>query len=205
MPTKTGVKKQEEEHVLEDLLVIQLRGLYDVETQLAKVLPKIIKKGTNPALREALEEYRAQTENYAKRLEGAFRILEIKAQKLPSAAIRGLIEDADWITKNILGGPAIDVGLVVAFQAIQHYKLALYSAAFEWAKLLEVQEVIDILEETMHDADESLEMLDELAGSKINEGALEKNEASADDNTTEEDDEEEEEEDSAKNDEDDED
>ncbi len=204
MPTKTVAKKQEEEHVLEDLLVIQLRGLYDVETQLAKVLPRIIKKGTNPALRDALEEYRARAENYVKRLEEAFRILEIKAQKLPSAAVRGLIEDADWVTKNILGGPAIDVSLVAAFQAVQHYKLALYSAAFEWAKLLEIQEVIDILEETIHDADESLEILDELAGSKINEEALGKDEASADE-STEEDDEDGEDEDSGESDEEDED
>jgi ferritin-like metal-binding protein YciE len=177
MPTKTITKKQEDEHVLEDLLIIQLRGIYDVETQLAKVLPRIIKKGTNPALKEAFEQYRAQTEVYVKRLEEAFELLEVKAQKLPSAAIRGLIEDADWIAKNILGVAAIDVGLVAALQAIQHYKLALYGAAFEWAKLLDIKGVVDILEETMHDADEGLEALDELAGSKINEEALADEEA----------------------------
>ena len=172
MPTKTTAKKQEEEDILEDLLVVQLRGIYDVETQLAKALPKLIKKGSNPDLKAALEQCRAQTEHYARRLEDAFAKLEAKAQKLPSAAVRGLLEDADWVTKNILGAAAIDAALVAALQAIQHYKLALYGAAFEWAKLLELQEVIDILEETIHDTDEGLEILDELAGSKINEAAL---------------------------------
>jgi ferritin-like metal-binding protein YciE len=184
MPTKTQSKKQEkqeEEHVLEDLLIIQLRGLYDVEVQLAKALPKLAKKGTNQALKDAIEQSRAQTENCAKRLEGAFEVLEVKAQKLPSAAVRGLIEDADWITKNILGAAAIDVGLVAALQAIQHYRLALYGAAFEWAKLLEIQGVVDILEEIVHDADEGLEILDELAGSKINEEALGEDGAEDDD------------------------
>ena len=193
MPTKITTKKQEDEHVLEDLLIIQLRGIYDVEAQLTKALPRIIKKGTNPALKEAFEQYRGQTETYVKRLEEAFELLEVKAQKLPSAAIRALIEDTDWIAKNILGAAAIDVGLVAALQAIQHYKLALYGAAFEWAKLLDIKGVVDLLEETMHDSDEGLEALDELAGSKINEEALQDEEADEDDDSAEEEDENEEE------------
>jgi ferritin-like metal-binding protein YciE len=193
MPTKNQTKKQETEHTLEDLLIVQLRGLYDVETQLAKTLPRIIKKGTNVALKDALEHERAQTEIHKKRLEDIFEVLHAKAQKLPSGTIRGLIEDVDWITKNILGTAAIDVGLAGAFQAVQHYKIALYGTAFEWAKLLEFQEVIDILEETMHDTDEGLELLDELAGSTLNEAALggdEEDSASDEDNDGEEDEEE---------------
>jgi len=144
-------------------------------------------------LKEVFEQYRAQTEVYAKRLDEAFELLEVRAQKLPSAAIRGLIEDADWVAKNILGDAAIDVGLVAALQAIQHYKLALYGAAFEWAKLLDIKGVVDLLEETMHDSDEGLEALDELAGSKINEEALQDEEADEDDDSAEEEDENEEE------------
>jgi len=191
MPTKVQIKKKET-HDLGDLFAIQLRGLYDIETHLAKALPKITKKGTSPVLKEALEQYCAQIEDHVRRLEDLFEVLHVKAQKLPSAAIRGLVEDADWVAKNVYGSAAIDVGLVSALQAIQHYKVALYSTAFEWAKLLEHQEVIDILEETMHDADEGLEMFDELAGSKLNEEALAGERADSDDESEESSDDEEE-------------
>lgn len=165
-------RKKEEEHVLEDLLVVQLRGMYDVETQLAKTLPRIIKKVTNTEFKESLEQYRAQTEHYVGRLEEVFAKLEVKPQKLPSAAIRGLMEDADWIAKNIMGAAAVDVGLAAVLQGVQRYRFALYGTAFAWAKLLEIQGIVDILEESMHDADESIGALDEIAESKLNKAAV---------------------------------
>lgn len=172
MAIKSPAKKGEEEHVLDDLMVIQLRGLYDVEAQVVKAMPRFAKKAADAGLKEQCGQMQAEAEKRTKLLEGIFVKLEIKPQKLPSAAIRGLMEDADWIVKNIVGGVAIDAGLLAALQGVQRYLLAMYSTALSWAKMLEFRETAEILQGIVHDADERSSALDELAASRVDEAAI---------------------------------
>ncbi len=140
MPTRRKGKPEEpaeEEDTLEDLLVLQLREMYDVATEIKKMLPKIMKKIAHPELQDRCEAQRAAAEDRARQLEGIFLKMEITPQKFPSAAVRGLAEDAEWTGKNLSGASVRDAGLAATLRLVQHYELVLYVEASSWAERLE--------------------------------------------------------------------
>jgi len=173
--TKVSPKKVEpkaaEQTTLNELLITKLRSLYDVEQQLAKALPKLVKNAGDDDLRRDLENYGRLTEKHIKRLESAFDALGERPQKLAGEAIRGIITDADWVIKNIKGDVALDAGLVAAAQIARHYEIAEYESVVAWAKVLDENEVADLLEKTLDEEQEASEELAELASTKINERA----------------------------------
>ena len=168
----TKTKKVEREMTLEDLLVTKLKALYDVENQLVKALPKLAKKADHEDLRRGFERHAKQTEGHVGRLERGFDILEIRPQKLQSDAIRGLIADADWVIKNVKGDAALDANLVAAAQYIEYYEIAGYESALAWAKLLDMVDLADLLQETLDEERETSDELMELAIAEVNERAL---------------------------------
>lgn len=174
MPTtKKGNKKNvNKEQTLNDLLVIKLQALFDVENQLIKALPIMAKKATDPDLREAFEKHLEQTKGHAERLERAFASLDIPAKKLQGEAIRGLIADAQWVIKNVKGAEALDANLIAAAQYVEHYEIAGYSSALDWAKLLDNSDVADLLETTLGEEQETSDSLTQLAESTVNEKAM---------------------------------
>jgi ferritin-like metal-binding protein YciE len=57
---------------LRDLLIDEIRDLYDAERQLVKALPKMAKGATSQELRSLIETHRGETEEQVTRLERAF-------------------------------------------------------------------------------------------------------------------------------------
>jgi ferritin-like metal-binding protein YciE len=153
---------------LRDLLVTKLQALYDVENQIIKALPKLAKKAGDADLQEAITRHLHQTEGHAERLEQAFGIMEMKMHKMQSGAIRGLSEDADWVVKNTKGKEALDAALIAALRSVEHYEIAAYGAAREWAELIGERQVAELLEETLHEEEEAADALADLALSKVN-------------------------------------
>src|SRR5205823_2884962 len=85
---------------LQDLLVDQLRDLYDAEHQLTKALPKMAKAATRPELRQAFEKHLDQTEEHVSRLEQVFEILGQRAKAKTCKAMKGLIEEGSEVIKE---------------------------------------------------------------------------------------------------------
>jgi ferritin-like metal-binding protein YciE len=157
---------------LRELLVMKIRVLYGVESELLKALSAMAKKANDVDLQGIFEEHVEQTEDHMKRLLRMCELLGVKAQKSPSEAIRGLIADAESVWKNVKGAAAQDAALVGAACAIECHEIAGYETAIVWAKLLEKDEVADLLEQTLEEEDDFNEELGDLAELKINEKAL---------------------------------
>jgi ferritin-like metal-binding protein YciE len=170
MPKKNARKSAE--MTLRDLLVMQLKMLYDVETQLVKALPKMAKKSTNADLRRGFERHLKQTQGHVSRLENVFDALEMRPQKIQNGAIRGLVADADSMMKNVKGSSALDAGLIATAQCVENYEMAEYSSALGWAKLLNQYDIADSLQETFDEEQETSDELAEMAHSEIDEAAL---------------------------------
>ncbi len=159
------------EITLHDLLVMKLQALYDVENVLVKSLPSMIKKSTDEDLRKSFEKNFEETKNHVKRLEAAFHHLAENPKKLKGEAIRGLIEDASWVPKNIKNSEALDAALIGAAQSVEHYEIAGYGTAVTWAETLRQGEVLKLLEETLAEEKASDGELGKLATEKINQRA----------------------------------
>jgi ferritin-like metal-binding protein YciE len=157
---------------LQDLLVLKLKALYDVETQLIKALPKMAMKADDEDLRMGFEEHLEQTEVQAGRLEEAFGILDEKPAKTKVEAIRGIIEDAEWVIKNVSGPEARDAALIASAQYVENYEITGYSTASTWATLLGYDDIAELLNTTLDEERATSEKLTELAATKINEMAI---------------------------------
>jgi ferritin-like metal-binding protein YciE len=168
---KSGAKKTAKDMALRDLLVTKLKGLYDVEQQLTKALPKMAKGAADPELKEGFEKHLKQTEGHVSRLEKILDAMGEKVQKLECDGIRGIVADGDWIIKNTEGDAATDAALAAAAQYAEHYEMAGYGSAIAWAKMLGEDEAADTLQETFNEEKQTSEELMDLAKNKLDERA----------------------------------
>lgn len=169
MPEK---QNHQEDDTLVDLLAVQLRGMYDVEMQIIKTIPKIIKMATNERLGGACDRYRLAAGDRLKQLEEVFVKMEIKPAKLPSAAVRGLAEDMDWIGKNMVGCTIVDAGLAASVRLLQRYEITLYVEAASWAERLDLREVAGVLEEAAHEMAEDIRSFEESVARVLDDNAV---------------------------------
>ncbi len=158
---------------LHQLFILKLQSLYDVEQELVKVLPKLAKNASNEELSDAFEEHLKETEGQVKRLEKAFKLLGEKPKKEKVEGIRGIAEDGTWILKNVKDDAARDAALIAAAQYAEHYEIAGYGTAAEWARIMEHDEVQALLEETLGEEEAANEKLNALAQGGINDAANE--------------------------------
>jgi ferritin-like metal-binding protein YciE len=157
---------------LRDLLIIKINSLFYIETQIIKALPKLVKKASNRDLKKDFEYRLKENKGQVKRLEQVFKLLDEKPKKVKVEAIRGLIKDAEWLIKNIKNPPALDAALIAISQYIEHYEIAGYGTAAEWAHLLGETEAAELLTQTLEEEEGADEKLNDLAITTINERAL---------------------------------
>ncbi|MDB5259114.1 MAG: hypothetical protein JWO73_322 [Candidatus Taylorbacteria bacterium] len=144
---------------LADLFVIKLKTLYDIEIELVKAIPKMIRKATDEELAEGLSMHLDETKQHVQRLENIFEMLDVKPGKIKCEAIRGLVADAQWVMDTIEDSILLDINICAAAGYIEHYEIAGYTTAYEWASSLDEEEIADILGETLAEeksANESL-------------------------------------------------
>jgi ferritin-like metal-binding protein YciE len=144
---------------IRELLIEEMRDLYDAEKQLVKALPKMAKASTDEDLKQCFEKHLEETKGQVSRLEQAFELLGEKAKSKPCAAMKGLIEEAQETMQEVDEGPLLDSAMICAAQKVEHYEIAGYGTLSAWAKALDLDEVGELLEETLEEekaADEAL-------------------------------------------------
>jgi ferritin-like metal-binding protein YciE len=155
---------------LHELLVLKLQSLYDIETQLTLALPKLAAAATSDELKDAFESHLAETKVHVTRLEEAMRLLSVEPKQEKTAGIRGIASDGDWVAGHTTP-VARDAGLIAAAQYAEHYEIAGYTSAREWAAMMDHQEVADLLDTTLLEEHAAQEKLAELAHTGINQKA----------------------------------
>ena len=165
-----------EQNNLQELLVEELRDIYHAEGQLIKALPKMIKATQSERLKEALERHLEETEEQVERLERAFSSLGEPARGKKCKAMEGLIEEAKEIMEEHSQSDVLDAALICAAQKVEHYEIATYGTLCTWADLLGLDEVSELLKETLDEEKTADENLSEIAESEINAEAVTKQE-----------------------------
>lgn len=144
---------------LHDLFYDTLRDVYWAEKHLLKALPKLAKKTSSPALAEALEHHRDETETHVERLEQVFAAIDKAPRGKKCEAMVGLSAEADHVVEETEKGPVRDAAIIGAAQAVEHYEVARYGTLAAWAKLLGLGDAKNLLGQTLDEekaADETL-------------------------------------------------
>jgi len=149
---------------LRETFLEELADLYDAEKQLVKALPKMAKAAEHDDLRTGFEEHLEQTEEHVNRLEEVFEKMGAKAKSKKCNGMAGLIEEGQERIKEKAG----DAALICAAQKVEHYEIAAYGSLKSWAKLLDEEEVADLLDETLDEEKETDDRLTEAAETMIN-------------------------------------
>jgi ferritin-like metal-binding protein YciE len=155
---------------LNDLLVNELKDLYDAEHRIVDALKKMASKASSAEVRELFEDHRAETLGQIERLDQVFKKLGVKAARKTCEATKGLITEAEELTKEIEDEATCDAGLIASAQKVEHYEMAGYGAARTWARLLGHEDCAKLLQATLDEeaaADEKLSA----AAEKMNEMA----------------------------------
>ena len=155
----------------EDLLVDEIKDLYDAEHQLTKALPKMAKAATSPNLKSAFEDHLKQTEGHIKRLEQVFAGLDKKPTRKTCVAMKGLVEEGSEVIEEDMDAEVKDAALIGAAQRVEHYEIAGYGTVRTFAHLLGHHNLETLLQQTLNEEAATDEKLTGLAG-KINVKAM---------------------------------
>src|SRR5688572_660952 len=153
---------------LQDLLLHELRDLYNAENQLLKALPRMAKAASSPELRKAFELHTRETKGQVQRLEKVFKSLGEKARGKKCHAMEGLIEEGKELMQEDMEPEVLDAGLIGAAQKVEHYEIASYGTVRTYAQLLGNDEAARLLQETLDEEGATDKKLTALAQSLIN-------------------------------------
>jgi ferritin-like metal-binding protein YciE len=134
---------------LEELLIDELKDLYSAEKQIIRALPKIIKAVSSPELQEGLSNHLEETKGQVSRLEKMGEILSKKMTGKTCVGMKGVLEEGSEVLEDTEKGIVRDAALISACQRVEHYEMAGYGSARDFAKLLGQHEVAALLEETL--------------------------------------------------------
>lgn len=168
--------------LLEKFFLDSLKDLYWAEKHLTKALPKMRKAATNEELISAFEEHLEVTEEHVQRLEQIFEMMGKKPQAKKCEAMEGLTKEAESIIEETEKGTATrDVGLIIAAQKVEHYEIASYGGLAQLAKTMGLEEIKDLLGQTLEEEKETDERLTSIAENDINLQAEQETEEDAND------------------------
>jgi ferritin-like metal-binding protein YciE len=134
---------------MQELLIDELKDLYSAEKQIVRALPKLAKAASSPELQQALLNHLEETKGQVERLE---KISEIVGKKLTGktcSGMKGVLEEGSEVLEDTDKGTVRDAALIAASQRVEHYEMAGYGSAREFAKLLGHKEIASLLDETL--------------------------------------------------------
>lgn len=134
---------------LQELLIDELKDLYSAEKQIVRSLPKLAKAASFADLQQALLSHLEETKGQVTRLE---QIAEIVGKKLTGktcVGMKGVLEEGSEVLEDTDKGIIRDAALISAAQRVEHYEMAGYGSAREFAKLLGLSDVAQLLDETL--------------------------------------------------------
>jgi ferritin-like metal-binding protein YciE len=149
----------------EQLLIDELKDLYSAEKQIVHALPKLAKAASSTELNEALLSHLEETKGQVQRLEKIGEIVGKKMTGKTCAGMKGVLEEGSEVLEETESGSVRDAALIAASQRVEHYEMAGYGSARDFAKLLGLTEVVSLLEETLEEEKAADKKLTSIAAS----------------------------------------
>jgi ferritin-like metal-binding protein YciE len=136
---------------------------------LVKTLPKMAKAATSEELSNAINDHLEVTKTHVTRLEQVFELLGEKAQAKKCDAMEGITKEGDSILEDTEEGTSTrDVGIILAAQKVEHYEIATYGGLAQLATTLGLNDVADLLNQTLAEEKEADQSLTGIAENGIN-------------------------------------
>ena len=130
----------------------------------------MIKHASDSQLKQAFQSHLHETEGHVSRLEeliGEANDGDVDDKK--DLIMTALVGSGENIVSESSEGAVRDAGLLATAQKIEHYEIASYGSARDWAKILGLPKHADLLQKTLNEekhADELLSSISQRANSQ---------------------------------------
>ena len=158
---------------MDDLHLHVLQDLYYAENQIKKALPDMVEKATNRELSAAFTAHLGETEKQIARLESAFELLGQEPKGTSCPAIDGIIKEANEVAGECDDKKVLDVALIAAAQAVEHYEITRYGSLIAWSEELGHEAVAKLLSTNLKEEKAADKKLTRIGESKVNLKAAE--------------------------------
>ena len=156
---------------LYDLLIEQLRDLYDGIIQKRRFLKKADKLASSDELEELMLTQRKQLKLQKERLEYVFEILDEEPKGEHSTGIKALIKSSLELAKRCKVPEVRDASIITSIQHIDHYEMAGYGTSISYAKVLNRHDIAETLLNNLRENKDADDWLSNLAEKDINQNA----------------------------------
>ena len=157
---------------LDNLFLEELKDIYHAEKQLTRALPRMAKAAESPDLQQAFTTHLKETEGQIQRLEKIFKALGQPARGKRCKGMEGLVEEGKEKMEEDGEPPVLDAALIASAQKIEHYEIAAYGCLRTYSELLGMDEVGQLLQQTLEEEEATDKKLTQLGESGINEAAV---------------------------------
>jgi ferritin-like metal-binding protein YciE len=148
---------------LADAFHDELQDIYSAEQQIAKVLPKMIKKANSGKLSQALTAHLEQTKLHVERVASAFEETGKSAKAKKCEAMAGLTKEAEETMAQDADADVADAILIGLAQKVEHYEIATYGTLCTWADQLGYTNAKGLLGQNMDDEEKVDKLLSNLS------------------------------------------
>ena len=158
-------------NTLDDLFIHTLQDIYYAEQQIAKNLPTMIRKASDPTLKQGLEHHLRETENHIKRVEQVFQMHGQPVKGTTCAAMDGILEEGKELMGEVADQEVLDAAMLSSAQAVEHYEITRYGTLVAWAKQLGRQDCASVLQQNLDEEKATDAKLNRIAESRVNQRA----------------------------------
>jgi ferritin-like metal-binding protein YciE len=149
---------------LKYLLIDELHDILSSEDQIVEALPEMVKASNSPDLKKAFESHLKETKGQIQRLEKIFKLLKVAKKEKLCKATKGLIQECKEVLKDFkTKSPLRDAALISKAQRIEHYEISAYGTVRTFAKELDLNEVADLLQDTLNEEENADKKLTKIA------------------------------------------
>jgi len=136
---------------LRSLYTGQLQYLLSTENQIVKGLQSMIDHAQDTQLKQAFQSHQQETEVQVQRLEKLIADLTDDVEDKKDPITTALIASGTNIVRESSEGPVRDAGLIATAQKIEHYEIASYGSARDWAETLGLVDHAVLLQKTLEE------------------------------------------------------
>jgi ferritin-like metal-binding protein YciE len=146
-----------------EMFINGLQSIYYVEMHIVEALPTMLQAAQSKELKEAFRAHLEETNHQVGRLNKIFKALGVKNEEATCEAIDGMIAMGEKVINMYPLSPLRDAALICAAQCIEHYEMAVYGSLCTWARELQLEEISNLLNQTLKEEGNANKSLTHLA------------------------------------------
>jgi ferritin-like metal-binding protein YciE len=149
---------------LQALYTAQLRYLLSTEKQIVKALPGMIEHASDAQLKQAFESHLQETHVHVSRIEQLIAdVNDNNVDDKKDPIITAIVGSGENIRKESDAGGVRDAGLIATAQKVEHYEIASYGSARDWATQLGLGAHAISLQQTLDEEKHADELLTKIS------------------------------------------